>query len=179
MPHLLEGSIMCTWCLVFATDVQGMPLDHLVLMAWRAFCSWVHRTVAITGKAIFIAFLAGYHVQGTAQTVDWAIFFPPICEGGHFACPRALDWEVVFGTGTYFSGQWSCSQGRYAVDTIFSFSLCLALACWYLPERSLSTPLEPNFFAIAMQGTLPDSLALVVSSAYACGPSGLYIFAYF
>lgn len=34
-------------------------------------------------------------------------------------------------------------------------------------------------FEIAAQGTLPDYLVLVASGAYASGPSGLYIFAYF
>ena len=34
-------------------------------------------------------------------------------------------------------------------------------------------------FVIAAQGVPPDGLALGASGAYACGPTGLYIFAFF
>ena len=142
MPCLLEGSFTCVWLLVFRADAQGMPLDHLDLVAWGACVPGSRRTVAIRGR-----FSAGYHIQGTAQRVDWGTASCPqsFCEGSHFACLGAPDWEAGFWNDTYLSGLWNCCQGTCAVETIFAFSFWLALACWYLPEYS---PLEPKLLLL-------------------------------
>ena len=50
--------------MVFAASTQGIPLDHLALVARWACVPGSHRTVT-TGESVL-----GYHPQRTAQTVD-------------------------------------------------------------------------------------------------------------
>ena len=63
------------------------------------------------------------------------------CEGGLF-----LSWSFslrgrlqVWHTS---SGLWSSSQGMCAADAVLALSLCLAPACWYLPQKSWYAHLE-------------------------------------
>lgn len=48
----LEGRFTCVWCLVFAADTQGTPVDCLVLMAGGACILGSHGTMAITGMVL-------------------------------------------------------------------------------------------------------------------------------
>lgn len=65
----------------------------------------------------------------------------PFCEGGLF-----LSWSFSLRGRLQVrhtsSGLWSCSQGMCAADAILAVSLCLAPACWCLPQKSLYAHLE-------------------------------------
>lgn len=98
------------------------------------------------------------------------IHLQSFCERSFLACSGALAWDVSFSFDSYPGVYGAALRECRTVDAIFVFSLCLAKACQYLPEKSLCLSGDP-IAETAAQGTPPNCLALVARR--------LYLFVYF
>lgn len=110
------------------------------------------------------------HRQGTAAHHQSS------CEEGLSACPRALASGVGFTFGIYLVA-YGAALKEHRRGCHLGISLCLPPAQQYHIKKILHL-LRAPVLAIAVQDAPPDCLPLVVNGVYACGPTGLYVFAY-
>ena len=100
--------------------------------------------------------------------------FPSLSSREACLCVPDL-WPEGWASGlTHIQGAYlGTLRARSLGYTIFALP-SPAIACQYLPERSLYTCMEPPFFQL--QGTPPDHLALMAGQqGYAHSPKGLCI----
>lgn len=99
------------------------------------------------------------------------------CEEGLSDCPRALTSGAGFMFGIYLVA-YGAPLKEHRCGCHLGISLCLPPAHQYHIKINLIPLPRAPVFAIAVQDAPPDCLPLVVNGVYACGPTGLCIFAY-
>ena len=138
------------WCSGFAAAIQRLLLDPLALGAW-GLCSWVPEMVSM-----------GERVLGRLPPPRYCTD----CRLKHIPCPSFkeacyLSWSLACG---HRSQVWRTeayhSEGTKAGGHNLGALPPSLTAHQYLPERSLYTPLEPQFFMTATQGTPLDPLSV-------------------
>ena len=170
--HASGALVFISGALVFAASAQGIPLDHLSLVAEGTFVPGSHRTVEII-EMVFGKLLPPRHFTDSGPRHTLQSF----CERGLFACPGALAWGAVFRFGTHFvvSGP-ALKEHRLQMSSWHSPSALLQFT-GVTQKRAYTLIWSPDL-CDCHSGTPPDCLALVDSRTYAYSPTELYIFAY-
>lgn len=127
--------------LVLAVADQGIPLDHLALVAKGACVPGSHGTVTIGEMGCDRLLPLGHHTDSWLKHTPSLSVKEPTCLSWSFRLRGRLQaWTQV------------CS-GNILWATIFPPSLCLTTH-GNLPERSLNTHLEPQFLRMPPGGHL-------------------------
>lgn len=130
IPVFMSGT------LVSAAATQRIPLDCLALVAREACVPGSHETVTIVET-----FLAGYHIQGTTQTLDWNTPLGFLWK--RLTClSQSLTIEAGFRIGIHLRAT-DMLSGNTGWEIPLGALICLVTVHWYIQERRLYTHLEP------------------------------------
>lgn len=138
----------------FVAATQRTHFDHVVLVA-RNVCIPESRRTMIIRETVLGRLIALYRQQTRARSPSHSL-------KSFFA------YLVADGATLKEHGQWTpslCSPSTLP-QLIDDCQKTIYVLIWH------------SVFTIATQGIPPDYQALVASGAYACSPTGLYIFAY-
>ena len=170
----MSGALVFTsGALVFVAATQGTPSDHLALVAREACIPRYHETVT-TGETVHSKLPCSEHYTNSRVKYNPTQSF---CERGLVVCAGSLASVTGLRFGSHLGPYGGAFREHRLMDAISALLLCLASACWYLPERSLYSRLAPLIFFDCCPGIPPNYLVLMASGAYICGSTGLYIFA--
>lgn len=154
-------------CLIFVAASQGVPTDHLALLA-KDTCVPAHGSIQLERQ-----YWAGYHIQSTAWTACWNS--SPVSLWNTFVAlskifglrGNLLVWYVS-------RGLQRCSQGMEAIKTQSLLSPSAFLQLTRISLKGAYTFIWSLISCGCHQDIHLNHLALDSSMAYACDHTELY-----